>query len=374
MSAPLHLVATLKGGRVTEVHAENSRPLAAQLLVGKTLDQAAQLAPAVFSLCGVAQGVAVRAAGALATGGRFAMSIDTERALAIEAIKLHLWRLMLDWPVLFGRPPERTRFAFVLKRIGQIADERSAYEAGGVVLDLVARELLAGFFNSLREPRNLAEFADACRRGGSIGEALARLIEAGASDPLDDAVPLLAPLPASVFADALPGGWPDAEYCRAPHLSGDVYETGPLARHVNNPLVARLLVHRHRIAARLFARVVELSDCASRLRHPLPEDMPPLVDVAPLPGGAVLARVDTARGVLLHALRLDGETVADYAIVAPTEWNFRPGGVFEQEGAHWQAPDAAYAEWRLRALALALDPCVLYDVTVRQIGEGAGDA
>ncbi|MBT0959780.1 hypothetical protein I8J34_01230 [Denitromonas sp. IR12] len=367
----MHLVATLHDGRVTEVHAENSRPLAAQLLVGKTLDQAAQLAPAVFSLCGVAQGVAVRAAGALATGGRFAMSADTECALAIEAVKLHLWRLMLDWPVLFNRPPERTRFAFVLKRIGQITDDRSAYEAGGVVLDLVARELLAGFFNSLREPRNLGEFADACRRGGTIGDALARLIEAGASDPLDDPVPLLAPLPASVFADALPGGWPDADYCRAPHLSGDVYETGPLARHVNNPLVARLLVHRHRIAARLFARVVELSDCASRLRHPLPEDMPPLVDVAPLPGGGALARVDTARGVLLHALRLDGDTVADYAIVAPTEWNFRPGGVFEQEGANWQAPDAAYAEWRLRALALALDPCVMYDVTVKKTGEPA---
>ncbi|WP_323000730.1 hypothetical protein [Denitromonas sp.] len=372
MSAPLQLVATLKAGRVVGVHAENIRPLAAQVLVGKSVDEAAALAPAIFSLCGVAQGVGVRAASAVAGGGDFVMTAAIERALSLEAIKLHLWRLMLDWPVLFGRAPERQRFAFVLKRIDQVTDERSAYEAGGSVLDLVARELLAGFMNSLREPRNLSEFADACRRSGSIGDALARLIEAGASDPIAHPVPLLAPLPASVFADALPGGWPDADYCRAPHLSGDVYETGPLARHVNNPLVARLVIHRHRIAARLFARVVELSDCASRLRHPLPGDMPALVDVAPLPGGGALARIETARGVLLHALRLDGDTVADYAIVAPTEWNFRPGGVFEQEGAGWAAPDVAYAEWRLRALALALDPCVQYAVSVTE--EAAADA
>lgn len=372
MNAPLHLAATLSSGRVTDVHAENSRPLAAQLLVGKTVDEAARLAPVVFSLCGVAQGVAVKAAADVAGGGSFVMTAEIERALSLEAIKLHLWRLMLDWPVLFGRQPERARFAFVLKRLDKVIDARSAYDAGGEVLDLVARELLAGFMNSLREPRNLSEMADACRRSGSIGDALARLIEAGASDPLEDPVPLLAPLPASVFADALPGGWPDADYCRAPHLSGDAYETGPLARHVNNPLVARLVVQRHRIAARLFARVVEMSDCASRLRHPLPDDMPALVDVAPLAGGGALARIETARGVLLHALRLDGDTVADYAIVAPTEWNFRPGGVFEQEGAGWAATDVAYAEWRLRALALALDPCVLYDVAVTE--EAAADA
>ena len=43
-------------------------------------------------------------------------------------------------------------------------------------------------------------------------------------------------------------------------------ETGSLAAHPARPLVAKLLGRGHRIAARLFARVMELSDCASRLR------------------------------------------------------------------------------------------------------------
>ena len=373
-AAPLRLVATLRDGRVGALRADNARPLAAALLVGKTPAEAAQLAPALFSLCGVAQGVAVQAACAAARGEAFALGVDTERALAVEAAQLHLWRLLLDWPALFDLPPARDRFARMHRRLAQVNDAGAAFDIGGALLDLVANELLNGFFRTLREPRNLGEFADACRRGGGVGAVLARLIESGASDPLDAPVALLSPLPAQHFADTLPDGWPSPAFCRAPQLGDTVCETGPLARHAHNLLVARLLMHRHRIAARVFARVVELSDCASRLRHPLPADMPPLVDVAPLPGGGALACVDTARGVLLHAVRLDGERIADYAIVAPTEWNFRPGGVFEQEGAGWAAPDLASATWRLKALALALDPCVQYAVSVVAAEEDEADA
>jgi hypothetical protein len=36
--------------------------------------------------------------------------------------------------------------------------------------------------------------------------------------------------------------------------------------------------------------------------------------------------VETARGLLMHEIALDGERIADYFIVAPTEWNFHPQG------------------------------------------------
>ncbi len=362
--APLHLVANWRDGRVDAVHVRNARPLAASVLKGKTPAEAAALASVVFSLCGVAQRHAVQAACAAARGEVVAPDAGIERALTIEAAQLHLWRLLLDWPALFDMLPVRERFASLHRALGRIGDQAAAFEVGGQVLNLVASELLGSFFSTVRGPHSLEEFVTVSERAGTVGRVLARLIKAGASDPLDEPVPLLPSLRAQDFAEALPGGWPDAAFCRAPHLAGQVYETGALARHVNNMLVARLVAPRHRIAARLFARMVELADCASRLRHPLPEDMPALVDATALPGGGGLARIDTARGVLLHAVRLEGDTVADYAIVAPTEWNFRPGGVFEQEGAGWAAPDPAYARWRLKVLAMALDPCVMFNVTV----------
>jgi len=372
-NAPLQLVGHWAAGQLASVEVRNARPLAAALLVGKAPEEAALLAGNVFSLCGVAQRHAVRAACAAARGEALAYDEATERALTIESIQLHLWRVLLDWPTLFELAPVRERFGVLHRRLAQARDHAAVFEVGGQVLNLVADELLGGFFVNLREPRNLREFSSACERAGTVGHVLARLIDAGASDPMEDSVPLLPALPAAELAAAMPGGWPDEAYCRAPNLNGSACETGSLARHVGNPLVARLLSHRHRIAARLFARMVELSDCATRLRYPLADDMPALIDTAPLPDGGVLARVDTARGVLLHAVRLEGDAVSDYAIVAPTEWNFRPGGVFEQEGAGWASPDPAYARWRLRALALALDPCVNFDVRV-ETGEAVAHA
>lgn len=372
-NAPLQLVGHWAAGLLASVQVRNARPLAAALLVRKSPEDAVLLAGNVFSLCGVAQRHAAQAACAAVRGRAADYDEATERALAIESIQLHLWRLLLDWPTLFELAPMRERFGILHRRLGQARDQAAVFEVGGQVLNLVANELLGGFSVNRRELRKLSEFSAACERAGTVGHVLARLIDAGASDPMEDSMALLPTLPAAELAAAMPDGWPDEHFCRAPHLNGSPCETGPLARHADNPLVAWLLSHRHRIAARLFARVLELSDCATRLRYPLTHDMPALVDTAPLPDGGALVRVDTARGALLHAVRLDGDKVADYAIVAPTEWNFRLGGVFEREGAGWAAPDPTYARWRLRALALALDPCVNFDVLV-ETGEVAAHA
>jgi len=363
-TAPLQLVGHWSEGRLDAVEVRNARPLAAALLVGKAPEEAALLAGNVFSLCGVAQRHAVRAACAVARGEGFNYDEATERALAIESIQLHLWRVLLDWPTLFGLAPVRERFGQLHRQLAQVSDRAAAFEVGGQVLNLVADQLLGSFIGAVRQPGSLSEFAAVCERAGMVGRVFAKLIEAGSSDVQEHLVPLLPTLPAVDLAAWLPEGWPDDDFCREPHLRGEVFETGALARQVANPLVASLMMHRHRIAARLFARMVELADCATRLRYPLADDMPALVDAAPLAGGGALARVDTARGLLLHTVRLDGEEIADYAIVAPTEWNFRPGGAFEREGAGWAAPDPAYASWRLRALALALDPCVSFEVLI----------
>jgi hypothetical protein len=66
--------------------------------------------------------------------------------------------------------------------------------------------------------------------------------------------------------------------------------------------------------------------------------------------------------VLIHAVRVEGDTVAEYAIVAPTEWNFHPAGAFALEGSGWQAPDLDSAHRHLSALVLGLNPCVPFEV------------
>ncbi len=361
------------GRGVPAARVQNSRPQAARLLVGRPVEEAMALVPALFSLCGKAQALTAQAALAAARGTAApdeAARIAAERAIAAEAAQEHLWRLMLDWPALFDHEPRRGRFAELHRQLARVAGNGAdtARDIGGQILDLVAAELLAGFFTVAREPSSLMEFANRARRGGTVGAALADLLEMGTHAPPRGMAALLPWQSATEWAAAL-GGVPDEAFCSAPTWQGAPAETGALARHRSSMLV-RLLVERgHPVAARLFAEVVDLSDWASRLRHPLAEDMPPVLDAAPLGEAAGLACCETARGVLIHALRLDGDTIAEYAIVAPTEWNFHPAGAFALEGSGWQAPDLDTARRHLTALVLGLNPCVPFEVRLTEAGD-----
>jgi hypothetical protein len=350
-------------GRVESVAVCKPGPQAARMPLGRPVDEALQLAPAMFGPWGRAHGLAATAAcaAAAAPGVARAEGWAEERALAAEIAQEHLRRLMLDWPGLFGHPQRRDRFAILHRRLANLGDARAAFDLGGEILDLVAVELLGGFFRATREPCGLREFVERARRGGSIGAALADIIEMGSSTPEHESVPLLPPCSAAAWAHEF-GGLPADEFCAEPTFGGRAHETGVLARHAGSMLVGGLLAQGHRIAARLFARVIDLADCASRLRHPLATDMPPLIDAAPLGEAAGLACVETASGLLMHAVRIEEGRIAGYAVVAPTEWNFHPQGPFVREGAGWTAPSREVALLRLKALALALDPGVEYEI------------
>ena len=73
----------------------------------------------------------------------------------------------------------------------------------------------------------------------------------------------------------------------------------------------------------------------------------------------------------IQAARPAGEPafIADYRIVAPTEWNFHPQGVFVREALATPPMPAADRQRRLRALALALDPCVAVSWQVEENGD-----
>lgn len=361
----MRLAARRQGRRIVAIEVDNPRPQAARVLEGRTVDEALKMVPALFSLCSHAQRIAAQAACVAAGAAEVARpeAWAEERELATEMAQEHLWRLMLDWPMLFAHAPRRDRFAELHRRLARLEDARAAYELGGDLLDLVAVELLQGFFMATRGPSGLREFVERARRGGTIGAALGDLIEMGSSTPEGESLPLLPAMAAGAWAKAL-GAVPSAEFCAAPTLFGHAHETGVLSRQTGELMVRGLLSHRHRIAARLFARVLDLSDCASRLRHPLASDMSTLVDAASLGEHAGLACVETARGLLMHAVRLDGGRIAEYAIIAPTEWNFHADGPFVREGCGWEAESDAAALLRLKALALSLDPCVEYDIRI----------
>ena len=88
----------------------------------------------------------------------------------------------------------------------------------------------------------------------------------------------------------------------------------------------------------------------------------PRVLSVPLGNGEGLAAVETARGMLLHRARLVDQHVADYQIVAPTEWNFHPGGALATGLVGLEAREDVQLIGATRLAVHALDPCVAFRI------------
>jgi hypothetical protein len=146
----------------------------------------------------------------------------------------------------------------------------------------------------------------------------------------------------------------DAEFCRRPHWQGAAAETGAFARQQG-----RVGVTSPAFASRWLARLDDLRDWATAIEK---VGAGGTVVSTCLEAGSGRALVETARGLLMHEIVLDGERIADYFIVAPTEWNFHPQGPLAGWLIERDASDRdAVQIFTARAVA-ALDPCVRWEL------------
>jgi uncharacterized protein (DUF2237 family) len=176
----------------------------------------------------------------------------------------------------------------------------------------------------------------------------------------------------------------DSGFTQLPHWQGACAETGPWTRlrHTRRApadkpgtdLRQALLAAKGRLTAdtgnrphadalpvsawtRLEARWQELQDIASAPTLADDATHDPLLSSGALAlgDGQAIAWCEMARGLLLHWVQLDSHgAVAQYRVLAPTEWNFHPQGALALALAARAAQDVAAAQ----TLAAAFDPCV----------------
>ena len=373
----IRITATRQGGAVTQVKVQI--PALAWMgsqVIGMSPAAATAHLHAHASHSPRAHACAVEQACAMALGAGPAdmdTQIATEQALAAEMADTHLRRLLIDWPPHFGFEPRLNRFAEFHRQLTAPSDPETAFALGGDVLDLVAREMLAGFFNQIRMPHGIGEFIDRLNAGGSLSSVMNGLIAMGSSGaPAGGASQLLGTLSAAAWVDGV-GHWPSPDFVRQPTYGGAPAETGPLARHAPSPLVRLLLERGHRVSARLFAKAIDVADCASRMRYPYTDDVPPLLDAVQVEPMVGMARVATARGALLCWLRIADGVIADCTMVPAGAWNFHPDGPFCREAVSGPTTgeDLEGARKRLTVLALALDPSITHivDIVERPAGK-----
>jgi coenzyme F420-reducing hydrogenase alpha subunit len=113
-----------------------------------------------------------------------------------------------------------------------------------------------------------------------------------------------------------------------------------------------------KVLVRLLARIMDVVEMASGCAAPR-------LDASNPAAGEGISVVRTARGLLMHHVQLTAEKVREYEIVAPTEWNFHPDGAFAQDMRGLVEMDAGCLQQMAKIEVLSLDPCVAYEVEMR---------
>jgi hypothetical protein len=364
------------GRQITGAAVISTRPvLASMLLEGRSVRDARALVRRLYSVCSEAQAAAAALACDLAAGVEPAAATVVARECRVigECAKEYAWRLLLDLPPLLGEAVRLQELSGLRRRIDKLnidhAEEQPSCARGGA--DMTGWLALADEVEEFVSRSVLGMPIDAwTKRGvddwlaeGSTGAAriIAKLI------PQRLCMSEVAPLPwlaaDELRADIAPALEASDEFMRSPVWRSQPAETGAWARQQEDP---RLGDVSHRgVAGRLLARLIELADFPARLRA-LVGGGPysTWVRGAQAAPGVGISAVETARGTLIHCVALDGDKVARWRIVAPTEWNFHPAGAFSRGLTGTQARTGAGARRAATLLAHALDPCVGFEIAI----------
>jgi hypothetical protein len=270
------------------------------------------------------------------------------REVLAELAREHAWRLLLDWPRQLGQNANPAALPRLMQ-IGPQADPLAAW---------ITEHLLGEALESWLQRSDLKAWLAAAPTSTAV------LFAGLDAEPLPqgEGCPFLPPLAALTpdQAAALAQQALDTTgFCARPEWQGGPAETGAVARQAGHPLVADWIArHGRGVGARQLARLVELAQLPQRLR----EGGEDVIRAWSLADNTGLAGVETSRGLLLHGVKLEAGRIAQYRILAPTEWNFHPAGPLAR--ALQALPPGPDLEQRARLAAQALDPCVAYGIEI----------
>lgn len=379
------IIGLVRGPEGLKVTIDSSRPVMAtsRLFNGRRIDEVTGMVPMLFSVCAIAQSVAAVEACEQAAGISPQCRQQQLRQMLVdfETAKEHLWRILLDWPLFCDEQAEAGAMA---EPLATLKDFRSVLNPAGVMRageplaeDRAPLMAAIGRLESVVETQVLGE---SCASWFEIDDlerlsAWAGQQESCAARMIDLILrqgwaemgrARFSPLPVLEAEQArqLLTSEKAERFIAKPQLDGQCYETNSLVRMQRHPLIAAISEeYGYGLLARFVARLLELASIPRSLAERAEgSGQMQQQESAQLPDGEGIALVEAARGRLLHRVVLEGERIAQYQVVAPTEWNFHPQGVLAQSlvGLAWS--DQARLSRQAGLMVQAIDPCVGYQV------------
>jgi coenzyme F420-reducing hydrogenase alpha subunit len=358
----LKLRIVCENNTVRSVEVKSTRPQACRLLKGKNTKDAIQLVPLLYSVCGKAQHAAAISATLAAQGIEQLTDGRLEREVTCEVMQEHLWRLLLDWPKLLGLPQHQKQFVLWHSTLKEIATGRGSAENLRAELHQVLLGMTASEWDQIDNDMKLKQWQG--RGEGILAPLLSSQNIEEEQLEIEEKLGQSELMPNwsaseiwQLFKNDL-----DYEFAAEPVCAGKPMETGMLAQCQHSSLLRDVLSnHPDRVQARLIARLVDLLDSAESL---VQEKFSGLIESFSASNTSALSKVKTARGMLLHYVRIDSDRIAEYLTVAPTEWNFHPQGAFARGLVGLKENNAERLMRTVNTFVLSLDPCVEYEIEI----------
>ena len=330
---------TVIGNRIDRVTVSGDRPPIVSHLRGQPSHVVQRTLPLMHAVCARAHAAAVAAALKSARDGSVTTTADSE--VAAEAAREQLLAI-LTGPAKFHLP----QAVRSIGTPGALRELFSEWLLGMAVEDWLALDSMEDvmLWTSTSSSVLAAEF----QRRLDLGEPSSHRI---------------AVLPVVDAAESLRRWSTPTEALRV-----DVAQTGAISRELHHPLIRELQARP--LLQRWLARVRDVARYASGD----PQSVVGRVSAVATEPGRGRSIVETARGMLMHEVGLDGDVVTDYAIVTPTQQNLHPDGAVRRwlEGTR-VASEVEALDLARRAIE-ALDPCLEWQCAVVRGGSRSASA
>ena len=300
------------------------------------IEEALLRVPLLLPICGHAQSIAAQRAASAARGQAEPWASQHISQLWREQGLAAAWRFAIDWPPLVGRE----RDIALLKAVQQAIDPES--------LATLLLDFLPGLI-SAEDTDELTRWVDRSDCTAAVVIRRARELETGLPVKAPELVAgeqlqgrALAALSAERFDPLTP--------------EGAGIEVGPLAMR-RQPLVERLKAGERygALSRRLLAQALDTLVIAG---HLLDERSTYPLSAWPLAPRVGMGRAMTARGPVFHRIALaEDDSVADWRVLAPTDWHFAPDGPLAREAQLYDTHGEA-----LGMLVAGFDPCAPWTI------------
>ena len=380
----IEMLSNPKAGLSVEI--QSNRPVhASQIMIGKTPEQVLDLLPLMFSVCGIAQ--ARGSLNAIMQQLNIPTTLAQEKAremlVIAETAREHLFRIFMDWPQLFDSPRNNQLFPFITSLTKRMSE--ALFKSGNAfklnselqvnqsqlnqLISEIEQQLSTHVFQCPVEQwlsfRSIEEVTLWAKSNDCItATSLQSILKNNWHDQGYQLSSALPELDFEKLAERL-RHTSAKQFIAQPDWDGRLYETTPLTRQLNHPLIQNLQHgYGNTLITRWVARLVELAIIPQQLRQIL-DDINQTDDdpFEPTPHHGI-AQIEAARGRLIHHVEIEHGQLTQYQILAPTEWNFHPKGLIQQSLSHIQSFDKQEIEHIARLLINAIDPCVGYDLRV----------